>query len=120
MLQKKTFPLVEKPFGNVVFSADAGYGIKMKEVIRKYAQHKEKTVCTVRYDVVRQNGMGMMTTVAHDSHDTDGEGDPASGNEVRYSTVIVGMDMAASPRTTDRAGLTLRYELFHVPVKESF
>jgi hypothetical protein len=30
------------------------------------------------------------------------------------------MDMAASPGTTDRAGLTLRYELFHVPVKESF
>ena len=78
----------------------------MKEVIRKYAQHKEKTVCTVRYDVVRQNGMCMMTAVTDDSHDTDGEDDLSSGNEVGDSTIIVSMYVAASSGATDRAGLT--------------
>jgi hypothetical protein len=89
-------------------------------MIRKYAQYKEKTVCTVRYDVVRQNGMCMMTAVADDSHDTDGEGDLSSGNEVGDSTIIVSMDVAASPGTTDRAGLTFRHKLLHVSVEEDF
>ena len=64
--------------------------------------------------------MGMMTAVANDSHYTDGVGDPAPGNEVGDSAVIVGMDMAASPGTTDRAGLTFRHELLHVSVEEDF
>jgi hypothetical protein len=89
-------------------------------MIRKNAQYKEKTVCAVRYDVVRKNGMCMMTAVTDDSHDTYGAGDPASGNEVGDSTVIVSMDMAASPGTTDRAGLTFRYELLHISVEENF
>jgi hypothetical protein len=62
----------------------------------------------------------MMIAVADDSHDTDGVGDLATGNEVSDSTVIVGMDMAASPGTTDRAGLTLRYNLLHVSVEKDF
>ena len=36
----------------------------------------------------------MMIAVADDSHDTDGVGDLATGNEVSDSTVIVGMDVA--------------------------
>lgn len=70
--------------------------------------------------MVRQNGMCMMTAVTDDSHDTDGEGDLSSGNEVGDSTIIVSMDVAASPGTTDRAGLTFRHELLHVSVEEDF
>lgn len=89
-------------------------------MIRKHTQYKEKTVCAVRYDVVRKNGMCMMTAVADDSHDTYGEGDLSSGNEVGDSTIIVSMDVAASSGATDRAGLTFRYELLHVSVEDNF
>ena len=71
----------------------------------------------VRYDVIRENGVGMMAAFTDDSHYTYGVSYSVTTRKVSNGSVIVSMDMTFTSGATDWTGFILWYEFSHISVQ---
>lgn len=71
----------------------------------------------VRYDVIRENGVGMMAAFTDDSHYTYGVSYSVTTRIVSNGSVIVSMNMTFTSGATDWTGFFFWYEFSHISVQ---
>ena len=94
--------------------------LKMTEVFGQNTGNKEDTVSSVRNEMIRKDGVGMVTTVTDHSCNAERKGDLFSTDKVGDSAIVVGVNMAFAFCFAYGTGFFLGNELFHVSVEKNF
>lgn len=116
----KSQPFVELLSGDAVDFPELFQWMQAGKVFTKHPKDEKEPITGIRDDEIREDGMGMVTTIAVDSENTEIVSDLISVSEVDDVPPIVGMDPTLSHRTTDGAGLQFWPELSHERYKNRF
>ena len=95
-------------------------GVKTGKVLGKDTQDKEETVGGIGDDNIRENSVGMLTTIAENPKDAKAGLFLSARNEINNGTAVIVMDMAVAGASTDRAGFEMWLKKSQVGIKNRF
>lgn len=88
-------------------------------MLGKEAEDEEKSITGVRYDEIRENGMGV-PAAAYQAQDTEVMAHRGAIYKVYQGTAIIGVDPAKTFCSTAGTGLEFRPERGHKGIKQFF
>lgn len=112
MLHKKSTPAVEHGVADRKAETDFLNCAQMQKVFGNNPEDKEETICAVRNDQVREDGVGMPTSADH-SLNLDRVIDSPAGDKVDQVSLIRSMKVAGMRGTTTGTGLHFRGKPIH-------
>lgn len=120
MPDESIFPFVKQIDRYIEKFADLLNRLKMAEVFGQNTGNKEDTVSSVRNEMIREDSVGVVTTVTDNSCNAERKSDLFSADKVGDSAIVVGVNMAFAFCFAYGTGFFLGNELFHVSVEKNF